>query len=57
LLPEATTPGLLADALRLLIEDPARRRALGSGARARAAGFTWSRHAREVYGHFLGAEA
>jgi phosphatidyl-myo-inositol dimannoside synthase len=53
-LPEAVTPGLLADALRQLILDPSRRTRLGAAARSRAAGFTYSRHAGEVYGRFLG---
>jgi phosphatidyl-myo-inositol dimannoside synthase len=53
-LPEAVTPGLLADALRQMILAPARRLELGEAARRRAAGFTFTRHAREVYGHFRG---
>ena len=54
-LPEAVTPGVLADALRQLILDPERRKMLGERARLRAVSFTFRRHAGEVYGHFLGS--
>jgi glycosyltransferase involved in cell wall biosynthesis len=54
-LPEATTPGLLADALRELLLNPARRTRLGLGARRHAASRTRAQHASEVYDAFLAA--
>jgi glycosyltransferase involved in cell wall biosynthesis len=49
--------GLLADALRRLVDDPVRRGALAVAARARAAGSTWdatARGTRRVYEEVLG---
>ena len=43
-------PGELAQALERLITDSALRRRLGEAARERAAGFTWERPAKALYG-------